>query len=146
MKCGRRISNIGWAQSAMRSKFHAIVFVIARRHPRIGAPNAVLYTTSKRSLIIALFGTAFFLPKNVSKLYIFSAKVKELVNRIQMFTNVSNEKVFLYEVIVAELVLHKGADINQMTQQSGNPDIQAQCNHHEMLKVVNFFLFSVIAQ
>ena len=62
------------------------------------------------------------------------AKVKELVNRIKEFTNNNNEKVFLYEIIVAELVAHKGADINQMTQQSGNPDIQAQCNHHDMLK------------
>ena len=62
------------------------------------------------------------------------AKVKELVNRIKEFTNNNNEKVFLYEIIVSELVAHKGADINQMTQQSGNPDIQAQCNHHDMLK------------
>ena len=62
------------------------------------------------------------------------AKVRELVNRIKEFTNNNNEKVFLYEVIVSELVAHKGADINQMTQQSGNPDIQAQCNHQDMLK------------
>ena len=65
----------------------------------------------------------------------FRTKVKELVERIRQFTNVGNEKAFLYEVIVAELVLHKGADINQMTQTSGNPDVQAQCNHHDMLKV-----------
>ena len=62
-------------------------------------------------------------------------KVKELVEKIRQFTNIGNEKAFLYEVIVAELVLHKGADINQMTQQSGNPDVGAQCNHHEMLKI-----------
>ena len=61
-------------------------------------------------------------------------KVRELVNRIKEFTTNNNEKVFLYEIIVAELVAHKGADLNQMTQQSGNPDIQAQCNHHDMLK------------
>ena len=53
-------------------------------------------------------------------------KVRELVNRIKEFTTNNNEKVFLYEIIVSELVAHKGADINQMTQQSGNPDIQAR--------------------
>ena len=61
--------------------------------------------------------------------------MKDLVIRVQMFTSNTNERVFLYEIIVAELALHKGADINQMTQQSGNPDLMAQCNHQDVLKV-----------
>ena len=72
---------------------------------------------------------------SINLIYSFRAKMKELVGTIQRFTQQHAERVFLYEIIVAELALHKGADINQMTQQSGNPDVTAQCNHHDMLKV-----------
>lgn len=62
------------------------------------------------------------------------AKVQELIRRIQQWTKSAVEQLFLLEVICSELCLHKGADINQMTQVSGNPDKDAQCNNHEMLK------------
>ena len=62
------------------------------------------------------------------------AKVQELIRRIQQWTKSQVEQIFLLEVIVSELCLHKGADINQMTQMSGNPDRDAQCNNLEMLR------------
>ena len=77
---------------------------------------------------------------SINLIYSFRAKMKELVGTIQRFTQQHAERVFLYEIIVAELALHKGADINQMTQQSGNPDVTAQCNHHDMLKVTFDFV------
>ena len=67
------------------------------------------------------------------------AKVQELIRRIQQLTKSGVEQLFLYEVICSELCLHKGADINQMTQMSGNPDKDAQCNNHEMLKETGFY-------
>ena len=68
------------------------------------------------------------------------AQVQELIRRIQQLTKSGVEQLFLLEVICSELCLHKGADINQMTQMSGNPDKDAQCNNHEMLKVPGYFI------
>ena len=93
-------------------------------------PNA--YTILYKILYIV---TIYIEYSSINQIYSFRAKMKELVGTIQRFTQQHAERVFLYEIIVAELALHKGADINQMTQQSGNPDVTAQCNHHDMLKV-----------
>lgn len=65
---------------------------------------------------------------------IVRAKVKDLIKMIQQWSTSLTEQLFLFEIILNELSLHKGADINQMTQQSGNPDKDAQCNNQEVLK------------
>ena len=71
------------------------------------------------------------------------AKVQELIRRIQNHLQSKTEQLFPLEIIVNELCIHKGADINQMTQQSGNPDKDAQCNNHDVLKAD--YMFSAIA-